>query len=264
MDLCIFTGMKNQYLFLFYLLLMLAFAACRPNTSSTPTPTDPFAHIQDMQAKDLLSKAIARAGGLDKWQSINTLSFQKYFMLYDSSGQKEYEVLQTVDYTFQPAEQVEINWNDSGTSHKMVYQNEQVVKTVNSQVDTSANQQSLLNSVQSATFVISIPFKLLDKSATVSYAGVDTLENNQVVEVLKVTYTPESDTWWHYFAQGDYAQIGYMVQHADHFSYVKNLRFSIVEGIIFPQERESYRVDSEGNLLYLRAKYLYRDYKVTF
>lgn len=256
--------MKNQLILLVCCLLMFAFEACQPNSGSDSVSTDPFAHIQDAQAKDLLAKAITRAGGLEKWASIDTLSFQKLFALYDSTGATESQVLQTLEYQFQPEEQAEINWRTSGVAHKMVYQKGQVVKTVNGQVDTTTDQQSLLNSIQTATFVVNIPFKLLDEGAVVSYDGVDTLENNQAVEVLKVSYGADSDTWWHYFAQNDYTQVGYMIQHVDHYSYVKNLRYSTVEGIVFPQERESYRVDESRNKLYLRAKYQYQDYKVTF
>lgn len=246
---------------------LFVLGACQPTPDrSADSETDHFAHIQDTFARSVLVRVIAQAGGLEKWQSIQSLDFQKFALLYDSTGKKEEEVLQIVQYQLPPNEEVVISWRENGASHQLTTQQGQAVKTVDGKPDTAASQQSLLQSIQQTTFVIGIPFKLLDKEVKVTYAGIDTLESGLVVQVLEVNYpsVQGADTWWHYFAQNDYSQAGYLVQHADHYSYVKNDRTTVVEGITFPVERSSYRLGENGEIEYLSAKYQYQDFRVTF
>ena len=112
-----------------------------------------------------------------------------------------------------------------------------------------------------------IPFKLLDKGVVLSYEGIDTLRTGKTVHVVKAAYNPSThdnhskpDIWWHYFDENDYRQWGYMVQHADHFSYIENLSFISSNDFFLTETRKSYRVDSLRNILYLRAEYGYSDY----
>lgn len=259
----------NVFTLLTLLLLTMGVQACQQYEEKTAPPSDPYAHIQDVQARQLLRKAIERAGGLEAWNNLQTLHFEKYYALYDSTGAMEIEARQTHDYRFQPNQQINISWNAGGALHRMVYENEKVTKTVDGQVDASADPQSLLNNVLSATFVISIPFKLLDPGTELRYLGVDTLEDNQIVEVLEASYNPEAhdnlstpDTWHHYFDQDDFTLVAYRVQHADHYSYVKNLGYTTAGGFLFPTKRSSFRVDDQRNKLYLRAAYEYGGYEV--
>lgn len=262
--------------FLFFWLGFIAvslFFACQPvqqqQESEPDTKPDPYEHIADLKARELLKKAIERAGGLDEWNNIQELKFEKYFALYTAEGDTENEAWQNHLYQYQPEEAINISWTSEDGRHEINQQAGDLVKKVDGRPDTQADRQSLLNSVLSATFVIGIPFKLLDKGAELSYAGLDTLEGGQIVEVLKVVYNPQkhdnlttADIWMHYYDRDDYKQVGYMVQHADHFSYVENLSHLATDGFLFPGKRESYRVDSLGNKLYLRAKYEYKDYNL--
>ena len=263
------------YLNVFSLFFLFLFSQglfnCR-NEKSAPdhaSAADPYQRIPDAQARELLRKAIDRAGGLNRWNSIKTLRFKKYFALYEESGAIENKALQIHEYVFRPEEQINIEWEKDGVGQKMVFENGRVVKTIDGQPDTTIDQRSTINNVLSATFVISIPFKLLDQGVELSYAGPDTLEDGQVVEVIKAVYDPAEhenhstpDVWHHYFSGDDYRQVGYLVQHADHFSYVRNLSFNTVDSFLFPKERKSYRVDSLRNILYLRAYYDYSDYSI--
>ena len=252
-------------------LLFIGIISFSCQNQKTTIDPDPYQHIQDQQASTLLQKAINQAGGLDNWNRIQELYFKKYTALYEESGVTEAEARQTHQYQYQPKEKVRISWNIDTLGYLVTFQDGQLKRLINGQPDASANLKSLMNSLLSATFVIGIPFKLLDEGAELSYAGSDILEDGQEVEVLKVTYNPAEhnnhstpDTWWHYFSKKDFKQVGYMVQHADHFSYVKNLSYVKADGFLFPKERESYRVDSLRNLLYLRAKYEYSNFAVKF
>ena len=258
----------SRSFFILLLFILGIFLSCQSAEEKPVSEnSDPYATIQDEKVRSLLKKAITKAGGLENWNKLERMQFQKYFALYREDGSTENEVLQQHNYLLQPKEQINITWRKDNLNHKILFEDGAVKKMINRQADTLANLQSLKNSVLSATFVISIPYKLLDEGVELSYAGLDTLEDNQVVEVLKASYAPEkhnnhstSDIWWHYFDAKDYKQLGYMVQHVDHYSYVKNLSFHENDGFVFPKSRESYRVDSLRNILYLRAKYLYEDY----
>ncbi|MCB9052845.1 MAG: hypothetical protein H6556_25705 [Lewinellaceae bacterium] len=253
-------------------LLILTFAilsiqACRDKES--PTRPGPYQHIEEEAARILLEKAINRAGGLEAWRSLKTLRFKKYTTLYDSTGATESEGWQDHDYTFYPEWRIRISWVEDSLLHEMAYNGKRVSKTIDGRADTTADQQALLNSIMSSTFVMSIPFKLLDESVQLAYIGTDTLENGPIVEAIRASYTlgqydshSTPDTWWHYFDKNDSRLLAYVVRHSDHFSYVKNLNFTTAGGFLLPAERESYRVDSRRNILYLRAKYRYTDYEV--
>lgn len=247
------------------------FCGCQSvQQESEPDPeSDPYEHIVDLKARELLKKAIKRAGGLDEWNNIKELNFEKYFALYTATGDTENEAWQEHRYVYQPEEKINISWTSGDLRHEIIKQAGDLVKKVDGRPDTQTDRQSLLNSVSSATFVIGIPFKLLDKGAELSYDGLDTLENGRIVEVLKVDYNPKkhdnlttADIWRHYYDRDDYKQVGYMVRHVDHFSYVENLTYLAVDGFLFPGKRESYRVDSLRNKLYLRARYEYLDYEL--
>ena len=250
------------------LLLLIGCFACNPDRSPAVAP-DPHAHLSDPEVRTLLQRAVARAGGLEAWQSMRELHFTKYVALYDSAGNMESEALQSHDYIFLPEEEISISWMSGDAVHRMIYRDRQAAKEVSGRADTLADPQVLVNNILSATFVISIPFKLLDDGVKLTYLGVDTLEDGQAVEVLRADYDPPGDdkhrtpdTGWHYITQDDHRLAAYLVRHADHYSYVTNEQDTIVSGFPFPTVRESYRVDSLRNKLYLRASYRYADYEV--
>lgn len=136
-------------------------------------------------------------------------------------------------------------------------------------ISPGISEQAKRNTALSSSFVISIPFNLLDPGAQLSHAGFDTLDNGSKVEVLKAIYDPQGnqnhstpDTWWHFFDANSNKHLAYMVQHADHFSYVENLEFEKAGGILFPKSRDSWRVNKHREKLWLRAKYQYSRYEV--
>ncbi len=255
------------------LTIILSMHSCQLKESpnkETAQPS-PFAHISDQKAKDLLEKAIASAGGLERWKRVKDVHFEKEFALYTESGEIENGAVQSHHYRFQPRSVVDISWQKDDEQHVLSYRENKVQKTINTKVDTTVNPQSLLNNILSATFVVSIPFNLLDPGVELSYVGPKTLPDGKTVEVLKAVYNPAKnenhstrDIWWHYFDAESFLENSYMVQHADHFSMVQNVSMAEAGGIHFPKERKSYRVDESGNILYLRATYDYRKYEVQY
>ena len=243
---------------------------CQDAASPPEISQDPYTHIADQEAKSILQQAMEAMGGLERWNSKQEIRFSKQYELLDENGEVENAVGQLHSYTYDPEELLSITWLRDRQVHLLQQISGDILnKTVDGKTDSSANLQSLKNTLLSATFVANLPYNLLDPGADISYAGLDTLETGQVVHSIRIAYNPEayanhstSDIWHVYFDQNSYVMLAYMVQHADHYSYVRNLRDTLVEGFRLVQERESYRVDSLRNILYLRARYSYDAYEV--
>ncbi len=257
---------SNLKLYSFFLIIMtLLFWNCQTE-KATSSPLD---HIKDEQVKSLISKTMDATGGLENWKNIKSLAFRKYFALYDSLGNTEMEVNQIHRHSSFPKQDIYISWKKGNDEHVLQAQNEVITKTINTQKDTSANPTSLTNTIRSATFVMNIPFNLLDTGIDFAYEGFGTLEEGQEVEILRASYNPEThnnhstkDIWWYYFDKKNHTLVGYMVKHADHYSYVKNLETKTVDGFVFPIKRKSWRVTKDREILYLRADYDYSDYQL--
>ena len=252
-----------------WLLLFSCNGPVESQQAQPQTPPDPFEHIQDIDVQTLLKKSIASMGGLEAWSEISVLSFQKYFALYREDGSTEQEVVQRHTYRFEPNPVIRITWEDGEEEIAVIYEEGNIYKTIGGVKDTTASLSSLENTIFSSTFVMALPYNMLDPGAELSYVGKDTLDTGQAVEVLQAVYNPDvhenhttPDTWNLYFDSTSSKLVAYQVQHADHYSYVINLADTLVDGFTFVQDRESYRADSLGNRLYLRAKYAYSEYRV--
>ena len=253
------TSLLLSFLFIF---------SCAEKPASTATEEempDPYASIEDGKAKELLLKAMDGAGGLEKWEALSEISFDKHFALFKEDGAVEMDRNQT--YTQRNRKTEEGLGLDK--EKDVVYQLGPDLIQISGDVNPQADPQAIENSVLSASFVISIPFKLLDEGAELSYDGTDQLEDGREVEVLKVVYKPDeyanlstADIWWHYFDAKSYKHLAYMVKHADHVSYVENTGLTEAAGIVFPLTRKSWRVNENREKLWLRADYEYSNYSV--
>lgn len=250
----------------FVSLCFFVFSSCQSlDTHSSSLPS--FDKIGDKQAAQLLKNAIEAAGGLDTWNSLKLISFDKHFALFTENGELEMDRKQT--YIQRNQFEGKNKDEEKSMDKELEYQLGPDFIRVKGDVNPEMEETALRNSILSASFVISIPFKLLDEGAILTYVGKDTLDRGQEVEVLQVSYNPENygnhstkDTWWHYFDSKTYQHLAYMVQHADHYSYVENLTQTEAGGVVFPLTRKSWRVDENRNLLWLRAEYEYSNYQV--
>ena len=256
--------LKNICVFAAFLLI----SSCT-TTNTTTKQQDPFSAIKDSKFKEVLNKALDAMGGYENWNNLKELQFHKKIALYEASGAIEKVTDQIHRYTFQPQNKVSITWKEADTAYEMVMENDEAKKLKNGVIDPTATSASLKNSIYASTFVIGIPFKLLDEGAQLSYEGTKVIANGKEVHVVKAVYNPvaysahtKADIWWHYFDVQNYQQVGYDVQLHDHTSYVENLSFDKVGGFLFTTSRKSWRVDENGNKLYVRADYEYSKYEL--
>lgn len=226
---------------------------------------NPYSKIKDDKAKQIIEKSIQAYGGLDNWKDISYLSFDKWYALYDENGGEEVNVNQEHHYTPQ---KIYITWTSGGDKVEQSKVGEDYFKLIGGKADPTAKLQSVKNSILASTFVMNFPYNLLEKGSRISYDGQTTFMDKPV-HVIKAEYFPETqqhhttkDIWWHYIDQDSHLSLGYMVQHLDHVSLVKNTSFHTVKGFTLPWKRESFRVDNNGEELYLRAEYEYSGYSI--
>lgn len=254
----------SRFLLFLLSLFLLLLSACQPLAGEV-RDLSMYANIPDKEAASLLQKAMDASGGLATWNSLKMISFEKRFALFSENGEVEQDLNQ---YYIQRNDYAEGS-NNREEKKDLIYQLGSDLIRIGGEVNPELSGTALRNTVLSASFVISLPFKLLDEGAELTYAGKDTLDRGQEVEVLQVVYNPETnanhstpDIWWHYFDAETHTHLAYMVKHADHFSYVENLSQTEAGGIVFPLSRKSWRVDENRNLLWLRAEYEYSNYHV--
>ena len=226
---------------------------------------NPYKNITDEKAKNIIEQSIVAYGGLENWNNINYLGFDKWYALYDENGTEETNVQQKHHYT---PEKIYMTWADGKNKIEQTKVGEAYTKRINNEDDKTAEIQRVKNSILAATFVMNFPYNLLDNGSTISYEGQSTFMDKPV-HVIRVEYFPETqahhttkDIWWHYIDVNSYLGIGYKVKHLDHISLIKNTSFNTVKGFTLPGERESFRVDENGNELYLKARYVYSGFSV--
>lgn len=231
------------------LLLCLCVGACSPTKLIVPSD------------HSLLQKAVQAAGGIEKWQSMEELTFDKTTELYDSTGVLEQQSYQTHRYTYQPNYQIEIL--TPATNSRLVFADDQLQSWRNNSPQTNANTAKLLANLHAAHFVMELPFRLMLDEVEMRTLPNRVLANFGEMEILEVQYADDSnDVWTFYFDPITHLNTFYEVVHADHISRVVNEEWQQVEGLIFPKERKSYRIDEEGNVLFLRATYVYKNMMV--
>jgi len=233
--------------------------------SSCASLKNPYSNIQDLKAKQIIEQSIQAYGGLDNWNKITYLSFDKWYALYDENGNEEVNVTQKHHYTPQ---KIYMTWQDENEKVEQIQIGNQFQKMRSGAVDPNAKAQSVKNSILASTFVMNFPFNLLDKGATITSEGESEFMG-KAVYIIKAEYFPETqkhhttkDIWWHYIDQESNLSLGYKVKHLDHTSLVKNISFHTVKGFTLPWKRESFRVDENGEELFLRAEYEYSNYSM--
>ena len=179
----------------------------------------------------------------------------------------EKEFKQVHDYRFDSME-IDIISEENGQKIQTLLKEGLYTRTVNDTLK-EMTQEALSKAVNTSVYVVSMPFKLLDPGADIKYLGQQELSGGRKADVIEVAYDASaynnhstSDVWRYYFDPQDAKIIANWVQTGDHFSLIENISYERVGGILFNKERKSFRVDSLGNKLYLRAAYLYHKYQV--
>lgn len=254
---------QNKYFFLFGLVLF--FSAC----TTTQKVSNPYTHIEDQKVVEILKKSFTTLGGLKNWNNIQELHYDKQSTLLFESGEVENSTFQYHDYFYNKKE-IKISWDATdGSKHEMISKDGNPAKYIDGKLDPNAKTASLKTSLATTLFVINVPFKMMDEGVILSYAGTDVLEDGKKVEVIKAVYDPEKyanhnkpDTWWYYFNAQDFRMEAYLISHDGRYSYIRNTGYDKAGDFIVPSSRESYRVDENRKILFVRATYTYDNWLV--
>lgn len=246
----------KHLLFLFFII----FLACDSNLPN---------QIKDPELRDVLTKIIDRAGGIEAYNSLDSLSFVKRTVLYHSVDSLENDYTQQIKFIFKPQLSGSITWSDSIDVYRINYANNRSTKSVNG-IDSGEKEEGLRQTVMSSYFTLFIPFKLLDPGVKLKYLGKEEFSARNV-HVIKADFDPSkhdnhstSDSWWIYFDSETYEMLGYLVYHAPTYALVVNRSKADQSPINFDSKRETYRVDSLKNKQFLRAEFEYTQFKVYY
>ncbi len=256
--------MSARLSLLFFTLLVCSFSC---STETPETTVDPYANITDTIAREIVRTSIEHAGGIERWQNMESLKYTKQFALLLESGAVEKNFDQVHHYQMNPAI-IDIVSVENGLSlhTRMV---DGVYSRTEDDVPLEIPQETLRKAVNTSTYVIGMPFKLLDPGVLLKYEGETTMQDGRVVDIVSASYNADknanhstTDVWKYYFDKEERKIVANWVKTSDHYSLIENLTFVRSGGILFNKDRKSYRVDSLGNRLFLRADYTYDNYEV--
>ncbi|MEO0724768.1 MAG: DUF6503 family protein [Bacteroidota bacterium] len=259
--------MRHPLLFVLLVFLLACQSSPVQEVAEQEETPDHFSHIKDEKARNILEAAIDYVGGLEAWGNINRLRYDKTFTLFSASGEVEKTFKQIHDYTTRP-KVIDIQSTENGTLIHTRFADNVYTQTADGE-PTEKTPAVIEKGLNTSTYVIGLPYKLLDPGAEITYAGERTMDTGLVVDVLQVSYSPaqnanhsSADTWYFYFDQDNQNVVANFIESPDHFSLVENTSFQRVGKTLFYKDRKSYRVDSLGNKLYLRAEYTYENFLV--
>ena len=219
----------------------------------------------EKQAQEILEKSMEAHGGSEKWEKVTSLKFRKWTRLLTDSGTVESELDQLLEFRMKPFFEGKITWTKDSVEHVSTWDGSQMKYFMGgNEIQNADFLKEKKADFDAAFYAVAQPWKLLDEGARLSYDGQKTLENGQLADVVKVDYGPESDTWWYYFDPVSFQLIGNEVQIKDHRSLIYTLSYEQAGDLVLHGKRVSYRVNEQGEKLYIRAEYLYSEYVITF
>lgn len=208
------------------------------------------------KATTIINQSIDAHGGMEKWQSLDKISYRKEITLYSKEKTIRKYIEQQHDYLISSHLEGSYSYYDS-LKHEVIFNGKTAYKKVGE--IQNAPDDSAFNSFNSAYYVLNMPWKLLDKGAHSIYEGLDTLFSGQIVESIKVEYTSgtSKDTWWYYFDPVTLRVVACLVHHPPTYNLITNDDYVSYQGLLWNHKRSSYRADENGEIIYLMGKYVY-------
>jgi len=256
--------LKNYILWSLWIFLVISIGCTQESKV-----VDRYEQISDSIARDIIKASISHAGGIEKWESIKQLNYTKDFSLLLPDGKVERSFEQVHEYHYEPLDLL-IMSKENGDMIQTQLKDGKYSRLKNGE-PMDIKKEALVKAVNTSTYVIGMPFKLLDPGVEIVYDGELLLENNNLVDVIEVSYDPgknknhsTADVWKYYFDKDDRKIVGNWVQTGDHANIIENLTYERVGGILFNKKRKSWRLDSLGKKTHVRADYDYNNYEVKF
>lgn len=234
-------------------ILWLFLASC--NNTPLPAPSAP----------KLVSNCISATGGIEQWNKLSALKYSKVYTLFLTDGTIEKKLIEYHDF----------NKKNNTYEIKQIAGHDTIVTLFkNGNVNRWKNQlllessPSFLRSINASRYIISLPFVLANEPEIVSSLGKTKLPDSLSYDLIQATYLKGTSGQttaepWQFFIDRNTGLIkANKIHSVDHSSLVINENFTNVGPFHFYNERTSYRIDSIGQIQYLRAKYKYADYEL--
>ena len=254
-------SIRDKTSFVLLLILLLIASSCTNQKKGL--------QLENADVQRVLERAMDVAGGMQVYEDIDSIIYQKKSILYLEDGTVESSVEQVHKYKLLPSITGEITWNDSIGNHSIVYTDQSQYITLN-QNRVQGSEQRAKSSFLSSYFVLLMPFKILDPGATLTYEGQRTLDSGVKVDVIKSTYDTEeydnhstNDEWYFYFAVDSGKFVANAVYHEPTYAYIENNETSSDHPIVVNLYRKSWRVDENLNKEYLRGEFWYDQFRFT-
>ncbi len=212
-------------------------------------------------ATSLLNTVMKTHGGKENWEKIQAFSYKKSFKLFTKDENIEKDVIENHEYDFTEGINREVTWMQNDTLIEIHRSDSATYQIKNGVLDTLVTPTQLQSKLNAATFVVGLPYTLDNSTSTKIYEGIQEFQNTKC-HVLKVTFQGSKDIWWHYYSKEDLSWKGYWVKTSGHYSLIINEEMVTKNGFTLSRKRKSYRTDSLKNILYLRAIYLYENYRI--
>jgi len=206
------------------------------------------------KANQIVKAAIKAHGGMEHWENLETLSFQKKTVLYKADGSierssDEIHTLHQKDTLYGQIVSI-----DPNNVYVTIFSDGKGKKAIDDVFMDGTG------AFLSSHFVVNQPFKMLDPGVELTYLGLDTLATGKVVDVVKAYYgSEEDDVWWFYFDIDSHILLGTLIYHAPTYAFVDNEKIEMIDGMLWNTERTTYRTDSLRNVEFVRAEFLYSD-----
>ena len=222
---------------------------------------------KEITADEIVQKSIDAHGGIESWNKLTHLEFDKTTILYTQDGTIEKEIVQRQLFLLKPT--LEGSLRSKGLmKNDLYFHGDAFSKVINDSVfmvTEPAELEVARNTFFAAHYVVCQPFKLQDKGVILDYIGEELLDGKKV-HTLNVSYSTDdenSDIWTYYFDIDTYQLVANKVDHNGNISMIQNLEFDSKTSLTFNAHRKSYTI-LENDSTFLRAEYFYKNFNALF
>jgi hypothetical protein len=217
----------------------------------------------ERQGRKLLERSSIAHGGADAWEEISSLKFNKRTRLLREDGEVESELDQQIEFRLKPNFEGKISWIKDSLKHVSTWDGGRMRYYMGENEVTNPGFLAAKRKEIDMEFdAVAQPWKLLNEKSTPIYEGQKTLENGKQVEVIRLDSGPDADVWYYYFDPQSAMMVGSEAHVKDQKTLSYYLGYSDVQGLKVPGQRDQWRVNDQGEKLFLRAEYLYSDYQI--
>ena len=257
---------KNYLVFGLYLIGCIIVLSCQSGTKDTISDersnyiATAMDRLPDNEAGNVVRKAIDYAGGWESWASKKNLSLTRVKQRIDSTGVVYANNRQFLKYRLPPDYKARMTWEANGDKITIINNGQQAWKFKNGvELTDQYSRDRAWNTSFGSNYSLTMPFKLTDPGALLSYEGLDTLSTGTVVHAIRVDYEKGAGsaggmhTWRYFFDKETYALTANYLQAEPDFSFSFYDSFAEVDGIKIINKKRVYVSNVDRVLIRLKT-----------